>query len=267
MDKDLWCFGILALIAFAINFFGTTERVTAVNEESSHISFKVGIQALFKNKYWIMITVILMLSFINMALTVGSTVFYAKTILGNSQLAQTIATSTNLTQIGFMFCIAPFVKRLGKRNSVAVGLIIQTVGLLSLVLFGSTMVGIYASSIIRGIGGTFSGAVIWAMVSDTVDYGEWKTGLRMEGLTNSASSFGFKVGSGLGSAILGSILAMGGYVGTAAIQTTQAVLSINVVFWILPVLINISLLIILYFYRLDQEFSQIIEDLKERKLN
>ena len=35
------------------------------------------------------------------------------------------------------------------------------------------------------------------MVADVIDYGEWKTGVRLDGLTNSATSFGMKVGAGL----------------------------------------------------------------------
>lgn len=264
--KTFSIFGILALVAFVINFVGTKERVKAISEESTQISFKEGMKALFQNEYWIMITGILMLLFINMALTTGSTVYYAKTILGNNQLAQTINSVMNISQIGFMFLVATFVKRLGKRNSMMVGLTIQSFGTVLLVLMGASIFGIYASSIIRGIGSAFSGAVMWAMVSDTVDYGEWKTGLRMEGLTNSASSFGYKVGNGLGSAVLGGILALGGYVGTATTQSVQAMTSINLVFWVLPILINIVILIILYFYRLDNEFEGIIKDLHQREL-
>ncbi len=64
-----------------------------------------------------------------------------------------------------------------------------------------------------------AGATMWAMVSDTIDYGEWKTGYRTEGLVNSACSFGYKIGNGIGSALLGWILELGGYVGQAAAQS------------------------------------------------
>lgn len=262
--KTFSIFSVIAVLAFMINFFGTKERVKPISEESTHISFKKGICALFKNKYWIMVTSILMLFFINMALTTGSTVYYANSVLGNNQLAQTINSLMNIAQIISMFLIAPFVKRLGKRNSMGIGLILQSIGTIILVISSGSIFVIYASSIIRGIGGAFAGAVMWAMVSDTVDYGEWKTGLRMEGLTNSASSFGYKIGNGLGSALLGVILSLGGYVGQATIQSTQAILSIHIVFWVLPIIINLLILIILFFYKLDRDFEDIIADLNSR---
>src|SRR5699024_9135228 len=119
--KTFSIFGVIAILAFMINFFGTKERIEPINEESIQISFKDGIVALFKNKYWIMMTTILMLLFINMALTTGSTVYYANSILGNNQLAQTINSLMNIAQITSMFLVAPFIKRLGKRNSMAIG--------------------------------------------------------------------------------------------------------------------------------------------------
>ena len=86
---------------------------------------------------------------------------------------------------------------------------------------------IIISSVIRGLGNACGGATMWAMVSDTIDYGEWKTGYRTEGLVNSACSFGWKIGNGIGSALLGLILEAGGYVGTAITQTETALFSIE----------------------------------------
>ena len=44
-----------------------------------------------------------------------------------------------------------------------------------------------------------------------MDYSEWKDGIREEGLTYSVTSFGQKIGTGLGTAALGWILAAGNY--------------------------------------------------------
>ena len=105
---------------------------------------------------------------------------------------------------------------------------------------------------------------MWAMVSDTIDYGEWKTGYRTEGLVNSACSFGYKIGNGIGSALLGLILEIGGYVGTAAVQTESALMSIKVCFVWIPIIVYVCGLVIMKFYNLDNEFGGIIADLKER---
>lgn len=116
-------------------------------------------------------------------------------------------------------------------TSMAIAL--DIIGMLLLNFVGGSMAGIVVSSVIRGIGNACGGATMWAMVSDTIDYGEWKTGYRTEGLVNSACSFGYKIGNGIGSALLGMILEVGGYVGDAAVQSASALRSIEVCFvWI-----------------------------------
>ena len=120
------------------------------------------------------------------------------------------------------------------------------------------------SSLIRGIGNACAGATIWAMVSDTIDYGEWKTGYRTEGFVNSACSFGYKIGNGVGSALLGIIIELGGYVGEASVQTSSALLSIRLCFIWIPILVFVICFIILRFYHLDTKFDGIIKDLHTR---
>lgn len=264
--KTFILFGCIAALGFILTYKWTKERVKPVNKnKSENIKLSVGLKALTKNKYWIMMTGILCLLFINMALQFGSSVYFAQSVLGDKNIAQTMNGVMNISQIVFMFVVANFVKRIGKKNSMFIGLILQTIGVLILVFVKNTNIVTYISSIIRGIGGSFSGAVMWAMVSDTVDYGEWKTGFRMEGLTNSASSFGYKVGNGVGTALLGAILNIGGYVGGQAIQSDAAVKSIHTAFWVLPTIITIAILVILVFYKLDKEFGGIINDLNKRR--
>lgn len=266
--KAFTVFGIIALAAFAINFFGTKERVTSADsdKESKEISIKEGFKTLFKNKYWIQVAVLLVLIFIGMALTYGSTTFYTEYILGDIYLVDTINSVMNIAQIVFMFLIAGFIKKLGKRNVMAIGFIITILGTCIIAIPGIGYMGVMISSIIRGIGNACSGATMWAMLSDTIEYGEWKTGNRVEGLANSAASFGYKVGNGLGSALLGWILAFGGYIAQSSIQTSIALLSIRMVYVIIPIAIYVILLVILKFYNLDNEFEEIVSDLNKRKM-
>ena len=267
--KTFMVFGVVAIIAFMINFLGTKERVVSVsdmqNGEHKDVPFIAGVKALFVNKYWILMTLMLALFFLMYAINGGSTVYYAKDILGDKDLVATINGIFNVVQILGMFFIAMLVKKYGKRNIFALGLVLDIVGILFLHYLHSEMWMIVVSSLIRGIGNACGGATMWAMVSDTIDYGEWKTGYRTEGLVNSACSFGWKIGNGLGSALLGLILEIGGYVGTAAVQSAEALEAIEFSFIWVPVMVYVSGLVIMYFFKLDKEFPQIIKDLENRK--
>ena len=260
--------GAVSVAAFLINFFGTKERVRpAVKDgEAKDVPFATGVKALFQNKYWIMMTGMLALFFLMYSVNGGATVFYAKDILGDKNLVTTNNGIFNVVQIVSMFFIAMLVKRFGKRNVFALGLVFDIVGMLVLNYSGGAMNLIVVSSVIRGIGNACGGATMWAMVSDTIDYGEWKTGYRTEGLVNSACSFGYKIGNGIGSALLGLILEIGGYVGEAAVQTAEALFSIEVCFVWIPIVVYVCGLIIMKFWHLDKEFSGILADLEKRKM-
>lgn len=266
--KTFFIFGIIAIISFLYTFWGTSERVKSVAQlqstENNDVPVLVGIKALFKNKYWIMMTGMLALFFLMYAINGGSTVYYAKDILGDKNLVGTINGIFNIVQICGMFFIAMMIKKFGKRNIFALGLVLDIIGMLILNYSNGVMSLIIISSVIRGLGNACGGATMWAMVSDTIDYGEWKTGYRTEGLVNSACSFGWKIGNGIGSALLGLILEAGGYVGTAITQTETALFSIEICFIWIPIAIYVIGLVIMSFYHLDKEFPAIIRDLNNR---
>lgn len=265
--KTFACLGVLAIIAFLLTFIGCKERVHAVADENGEVKdvpFKEGFKALFKNKYWIMMTCVLALFFLYYAINGGSTVYFAKAVLGDENLVSTINGIYNAVQIAAMFFVAMFVKKLGKRNVFCLGLIVSGIGLLVLNFGGSSMPVIIISSIIRGLGNVCGGATMWAMVSDTIDYGEWKTGYRTEGLINSACSFGYKIGNGVGSALLGLIISACGYSGSALVQSASAIFGVRVCFIWIPIILFVACFIILRFYHLDDEFEGIVNDLHRR---
>lgn len=91
-----------------------------------------------------------------------------------------------------------------------------------------------------------------------MDYSEWKDGIREEGLTYSVTSFGQKIGTGLGTAALGWILAAGNYNGTAAVQPDSAIFAIKSLFLYLPLAITVVVLIIWYlFMGIDKVYRQL----------
>jgi len=219
---------------------------------------------LFKNKYWAMITITLVLIFIGLTINGGATVYYAQSVLGNKELVGMLFTAANLAQIIAMFLVARFIKKFGKRNVIIAGSAITILAYMIIALSGTNVQILLLGNIIKGIGLAGIGACMFAMVSDTIEYGEWKTGIRIEGLTNSASSFGFKVGGGLGAAMIGWILAAGGYVGSAQVQSASAIFAIKSLYIYLPIIITGIQIAILFLYKLDKEYPSILQELKER---
>lgn len=251
--KTFAVFGILAVIVFMITFTGTKERVVpAKDTKQEKVPFVKGIGLLFQNKYWIMITITLVFIFINYSLNGGAAVYYAKNILHNSDMVGTMNLVANLVQIGVMFFTAFIIKKIGKRNMLIIGAVIYGLGFAMFGFVGTNMTGIVIACVLKGVGNAGISSCMFAIVSDTIEYGEWKTGYRTEGLINSASSFGFKVGNGLGSAILGWVI------GAAGAGTGSEITFI----WI-PAILCIGQVVVMWFYKLDKEYDGIVEALEK----
>lgn len=97
-----------------------------------------------------------------------------------------------------------------------------------------------------------------ALIATTSEYTYLTTGKRVDGTMYSCTSFGTKVGGGLGTAIAGWLLAFSGYVGGAAEQTASCMNMLHIMYLWLPMIFN--LLITLLLVKLNVEKS--VADLK-----
>lgn len=258
-------FGFVSILILLFTFYGTKERVLDETTKENQISAKVGVISLFKNKYWCIIAGSIFCLYFMLTVSGASGVYYAKSILGNQNLVVQIGNAQTIAQVATMFFTAFFIKKWGKRNIFFVGILIMVIGCFVMTIAPVFNV-IIAGNILKGIGGGFGASAMFGMLSDTIEYGEWKTGIRVAGLANAASSFGSKVGSGVGGAVLGWVLSIGKYDGLANVQPNSAIVAINIVYIYIPIVISIIVLIMLNFYKLDKEYPKIVEDLKKRKM-
>lgn len=105
--------------------------------------------------------------------------------------------------------IPVFTKRFGKIKALFVGFLFYAAGLVLEIAGPVNLPMIYTGLVLQGIGHAALYSCLFAIVGDVVDYSEWKDGIREEGITYSVTSFGQKIGTGLGTAALGWILAAG----------------------------------------------------------
>jgi len=265
-------FGAISVGLILLSYKNTKERVTAsiTVKDEVPLSIKQGFSALLKNKYWIMIVVYSILSYTSSGLG-GMSAFFVREILGDFALIGTITIFGVIPMLISSFILAPIVKRWGKRNASLIGVGCAVVGGLLIAIAGPTLPVVLAASVIRGFGGAFIIGTLFALINDTIEYGEWKTGVRTAGLVSTASAFGGNVGNGLGVAIVSLALSMGGYVAREVFhtgptdQSASALGAISFVFIWLPIIINLAMAAILVFYKLDKEYPTILEELKARK--
>ncbi|GMO41468.1 MAG: glycoside-pentoside-hexuronide (GPH):cation symporter [Treponemataceae bacterium] len=259
-------FGILsgaAVVLFLLCFLGTKERVGASTKKEDIAPINLAIGALLKNKYWY-ITVGISILGQMMTGFMGVNVYYAKYWLGNEGLTGLLALSSTISMLIGLVSMPALSAKFGKRNMMLTGNIVTAAGALIQSFAPTSFAVVAGGNIIRGFGTSPLLALGFVMYADVIDYGEWKTGIRTEGLTYSASSFGAKVGAGLGAAVLGWALAFGKFDAALAVQDAPAMNAIRFVFIFLPMILCALNIILLIFYNLDKELPAILAELNKK---
>lgn len=260
-------YGVLSLICFLV----TRERVSNIgtDSEEKNADIPVGkvVKSLFTNKYWLICTAITILVYILMGATSGTTVYYAEHVAGNLNLQGSITSIYTLTMLAaLLITIAFIIGRLGKRNTVILGSAIAAIGYFLPVLT-HTPTMLHLGAAIRGIGFGISSVPVGSILQDALTYGLWRDGFSSVGMGNAASSFGNKLGTALGTVILGWSLQIGGYVSEAATQSASAVRAITFMYAIFPAILCAGMFVLGLIYDLDgAKYSKIEQDIKEGKI-
>lgn len=262
-------FVVLMIVFVVLNmfmFFTCKERVVEGGGEGKKedVSFIKGLAGLVKNKYWILLVISIFSMYFMMSTFFGSAVYFTMYNMGNDDYYAMVSNLLSIAQIVTLF-ITPFLMKItSKRNLMMVGMAIATVGfILSGVTTNYTMICV--SSVIKGIGFGFGGATMFGCLQDAITYGEWYNGYGTAGMGNAASSFCMKVGSGIGTAALGWILAAGGFDPNLGSQSASALTSITVAFAWVPVITSVICVICMALFNLDKYYPQVVADLEAGK--
>ena len=119
---------------------------------------------------------------------------------------------------------------------------------------------------VLGVGVGAVNALIFALQADTVEYGEWKSGVRAEGASYSVLSFTRKAAQGVGGAAAAYTIGFGGYVSGAASQSDAAVTSIRIAAGVVPaVAVGAAAVVMLAYPLTEKAFRTVVAELAERR--
>ena len=262
---------ILMVVFIALNmmtFAFCKERVIENQEtedgKKENVSFIQGFRGLFVNKYWVLMLISILAMYFMMSCFFGSAVYFTMYNMGNDGYYAMVSNLLSIAQIATLF-ITPFLmKKISKRNLFMGGMAVATVGFVLSGLTTSYSL-ICLSSVIKGIGFGCGGASMFGCLQDAITYGEWYNGYGTAGMGNAASSFCMKVGSGIGTAALGWILAAGGFDAQLKVQSASALSSIAVAFAWVPVITSVICVICMAFFDVDKYYGKVVEDLSQGK--
>lgn len=247
----VFLFAGLSLVFFFITFKTTKERVQPPKEQKN--SLKEDIGNLFKNKAWVILAIVGIVSFIMFAMQNAAIAYYFKYYLGREDNVQLFNVIGTIALIVALPLSKPLAKRFGNKNVFIGSSLISGLFFILIYLPGVTNITtIYVFNIIAKMAYAPAVPLLWTMIADSADYGEWKSGRRSTGLYFSAAVFAQKAGWGIGAAIAGWILTISQFVPNVE-QSETAITGIKLLVSVIPGILYMSCAIFMIFYKIDKK--------------
>ncbi|GAA2154907.1 MULTISPECIES: MFS transporter [Glycomyces] len=259
-------YGAVAAITFIVVFLGTKERVTTTvaSDHSAARPVRELLLILLKNPYFYLGFALFLTQ--NLAAGVGGAgIYFARDVLGDAGLYGFFSLAGIGPLLIGMWFMPAITARFGKRLPFLVGSAVAVVGLLIALIDPTDFNVVIAGAVIRAIGTIPVSAALFALIADIVDYGEWKTGVRIDGMTYSAATAGQNLGAGVGAALIGWLLAFAQYDGTAAVQPQTAVDMEVFLYLGVPLIVYVLQFVVVVFLNLDRFQPGMTEDLIARR--
>lgn len=264
----------VAAIVMAVGFIACTfipfllckERVKqdAGEDGSGGPSIIESLKSLIVNKYWVLEVVFLFVLYFMMSTLFGSQYYYVQYVVGDVGSFGVVSSVVQIFQIGMMLLIAPFfMKKFGKRATALAGMLVAAVAYVLTAVAGGNVTFLVVCNALKGAGFGLGAATMWGLLQDSITYGQWLTNVQAVGMGNAASSFTMKVGSGIGTAALGWILAAGNF--DADPTTAAAIASLNWAYTWVPLITTGIGCVCLFMFDLDKKYDIIVKDLSEGK--
>lgn len=264
---------IIPLTIFGmIRFFAIKEVIVDEPAEKSEkkdkkqgVGFKDGIKAIGENPYIIILTLAIFIIVIASGFLNTAASYYFIYFVGDLGKMSIIAVSSFASLI-MLVLFVPLANRFGKGRIMKVSLLVAVIGGIIRWVGGTNLLtmGIGLSMTMFGI---MPATVYFPLfLFDIMDYSEWKTGKRVEGVLSVFPNFALKVAGGLSVSLGGFVMGAAGYVGGQETQTESAMRAIDLTFNALPTIcLAVMAAVMIVFYNLDKRMPEIKNDLDARK--
>lgn len=230
-------FGVLSIISYFVLLNLTQERIRQNVEKAEKFNYGKVLKATVHNRplIGVMVATLGSMLFITGSNQVRSYIFkeyYARTDV------MSIISLATIPILVICFPLVPkLVAKFGKKATLMAAIISSTISSVIPVVMEIKNVYVYSALVVLGtIGQTVFTMLIWALVTDCLDYSEWKFNERSDGSMYSLYTFSRKIGSTIASTGVSFGLAAIGFVsGSNVVQTAEAVNGIYFLVNIIPV--------------------------------
>ena len=259
-------FGLVSALPMFLTFFGTEEREDLVDLDKP--TLLESIRSVWKNVPFRYGLGIFLATWISVDILQSSLLFYVKFVVQREDQNEII--------MAMIFVVAMFAlpiwnwvsNRWSKRYAYMLGIAFWAVVQMALITMtpATPLALILILCALAGIGVAAAHVLPWAILPDAIEWYEYKTGERHEGMFYSITTLARKITSAGTVPLIGVVLELTGYQPNLAIQGAEAVRGIKMVIGPIPAVLLCVGIFIAYKYPLDRDdFLNIVNKIKERR--
>ncbi|MEH7085525.1 glycoside-pentoside-hexuronide (GPH):cation symporter, partial [Neobacillus drentensis] len=248
-------FGVLAIACYLACYKLSIERIKLDATDKPNVNFGQTVKGLGKNKplMWFLLASLLYLVVFMLIGTVN--VYLFKDYFANAKALSMVGLLQSIAIFVAMPFVKPLVTKFGKKEVASSGLLLAAIvyGVLYLLpnLTATQFIGILTVGM---LGYGIFNLVIWAFVTDVIDYHEYLTGLREDGTVYSIYSMARKVGQAVAGGVGGAAIAAVGYNANLKAQTADTLQGIHTLGTLVPAItLAVVFLIIVFCYPLNKK--------------
>lgn len=257
-------YAIISIPCFLAVFFTSKEQVVPeVTKEK--FSLKMTITGLVTNKNLMILLVIMILQMAAWMGRIGVVIYYIMYCLGSFTLIPVIMLAPSVCGIVSSLMVPKVMSKFGKRMTLQIAVTCQGIALLAMYFtpFDNLTLIIIESGLVVFFNVSFPCSL--SLLGDAIDYNEYKTGMRNDGIAYATYGLAQKLGNAIGASVGVLLLASFGYVANAQ-QTPETLHGINIVVNLIPAIIFFLTAIFAFTWRLkDSEADEVRAKLHERK--
>jgi GPH family glycoside/pentoside/hexuronide:cation symporter len=259
-------FALVSAIPLLFAFFGTRERQEYTDQKPPRL--QASFKAAFKNRPFVFGMVIFLLTWVSIDILQVTLLYFIKYVVVRESSSDLIMAVIFVTAIFFLPFWEWASRRWNKRVAYGAGIAFWALVQLTLItLSPATPLGLIVGlCALAGVGISAAHILPWSIIPDAIEWDEWQTGQRHEGMFYSLIMLSNKVASSLAIPLVLLVLQATGYTPNAAVQPQSALWGIRLSMGPIPAVLLIAGIVFAALYPLSREsHRRIVAELEERR--
>jgi GPH family glycoside/pentoside/hexuronide:cation symporter len=259
-------FGLLSAIPLLVVFFGTKERPEFMQQDQPSLS--QSFQAIRGNRPFVFGLIIFLFTWVAVSILEAILLFFIRYVVIRESQNDLIMATIFVVAMAALPLWEWASKRWNKRNAYIAGIAFWAVVQLTMVTLNpSTSLGtLLFLCVLAGIGISAAHVLPWSMIPDAIEWGEWHTGERHEGIFYSLVMLAQKIATSIAIPLALLVLDFTHYVPNAEVQPPSAVTGIRIVAGPIPATLLCLGILFAYLYPLTREnYAEVTHGLEERR--